>query len=134
MKLKKKQLPLLYSDTCTPYLDKLDLKAENISQQVYFKAQLFVPFRNQNIQLKTLNTDCISGFYIKQTELHKFKACKFYIPIKKDWLLLPHTKVNWLNIDAFKLATKEYVEQNFSALFWVKFKSGELKKAFLVCW
>ena len=133
-KLKEKQLPILYSDACKPYLDKLELSPENISQQVYFKAQLFVPFSNQNRELKTLNTNCIVGFYVKQNELPQFSACKFYIPNKMDWLLLPHTHVNWLYFDDFKMATEDYFEQKFSALCWVKFKSGELKKVFLVWW
>ncbi|MGB5418830.1 DUF1853 family protein [Algibacter sp.] len=133
-KLKDKQLPLLYHDVCKPYLDALNLKAENINQQVYFKAQLFLPFSNQNIELKTLNKDCIAGFYIKQTELHQFEDCKFYIPSKIDWLVLPHTNVNWLNFNAFILATHHYFEEKYSALCWVKFKNGELKKLFLVWW
>lgn len=133
-KLKEKQFPLLYTDTCKTYLDKLDLDPKDISQQVYFKAQLFVPFSDKNIELKTLNTDCIVGFYINQTELHLFKDCKFYIPNKKDWLVLPYTHVNWLNFDAFKTITQDYLEQKFSALCWVKFNNGALKKLFLVWW
>ena len=133
-KLKEKQLPLLYADVCKPYLDSLDLNLENITQQVYFKAQLFVPFSNRDLRLKTLNTDCIAGFYIKQTELNQFGDCKFYIPLKKDWLVLPHTHVNWLNFDAFKVITEDYFEQKFSALCWVKLNTGELKKVFLVWW
>ncbi len=133
-KLKDKQLPLLYSDACKPYLEEFDLNPENITQQVYFKAQLFLPFSNQDVELKTLNTDCITGFFINQNELNQFKDCKFYIPNKKDWLILPHAHVNWLNFDAFKVVTEDYFEQKFSALCWVKFNSGELKKLFLVWW
>ena len=133
-KLQEKQLPLLYSDACKPYLEALDLIAENISQRVYFKAQLFLPFSNIHIELKTLNTNCIAGFYINQNELNQFKDCKFYIPNKKDWLILPHTHVNWLNFDVFEVLTKDYFEQKFSALCWVKFNTGELKKLFFVWW
>lgn len=133
-KLKEKQLPLLYTDACKPYLDSYNLNTESLSQQVYFKAQLFVPFSNQNIELETLNTDCIAGFYVNQNDLKQFQGCKFYIPSKRDWLILPHTNVNWLSFDVFTAKTKDYLEQQFSALFWVKFKSGELKKLFLVWW
>jgi len=133
-KLKEKQLPLLYSNTCKPYLDELDLIVENITQQVYFKAQLFLPFSNKHIELKTLNTNCVAGFYINQNELNQFKDCKFYIPNKKDWLILPHTNVSWLNFNVFKTATQDYFEQKFSALCWIKFNNGELKKLFLVWW
>ena len=133
-KLKEKQLPLLYSNACKSYLNKLDLEAENMSQQVYFKAQLFLPFSNQNMTLKTLNTDCVIGFYINQNELDQFNDCKFYIPNKKDWLILPHKNVNWLDFQSFKTITQDYFEQKFSALCWVKFNNGVLKKLFLVWW
>ncbi|GAA4946740.1 hypothetical protein GCM10023314_20030 [Algibacter agarivorans] len=133
-KLKEKQLPLLYSNACKPYLEELDLKVEDMSQQVYFKAQLFLPFSNQNIKLKTLNTDCVIGFYLNQNELDQFNDCKFYIPNKKDWLILPHTHVNWLDFHIYKTITKDYFEQKFSPLCWIKFNNGVLKKMFLVWW
>ncbi len=133
-KLQEKQLPLLYSDACKPYLEELDLKAENMTQQVCFKTQLFLPFSNKDIELKTLNTNCIAGFYMNQNELNQFKNCKFYIPNKKDWLMLPHTNVSWLNFNAFITITQDYFEQQFSALCWVKLNTGELKKLFLVWW
>ncbi|MFV9549866.1 DUF1853 family protein [Algibacter sp. PT7-4] len=133
-KLKRKQLPLLHHDVCKPYLNALNLNAKTLNQQVYFKAQLFVPFDSLNITLKTLNTNCVVGFYINQNELNQLEHCKFYIPSKKDWLLLPQAHANWLNFNAFKLVTKNYFEQKFSALCWVKFNNGELKKMFLVWW
>lgn len=133
-KLKDKQLPLLHSSTCKNYLKTLNLKSQDISQQVYFKAQLFVPFSDQNIQLKTLNNDCISGFYINFNQLDQLNDCKFYVPIKKDWLVAPHTNIKWLNFKEFKVSAKDYFEQQFSPLCWVKFKKGELKKVFLVWW
>ncbi|TGV02834.1 DUF1853 family protein [Flavivirga rizhaonensis] len=133
-KLKDKQLPLLHSNTCRNYLKALNLKSEDIAQQVYFKAQLFVPISNQDIQLKTLNNDCISGFYINKNKLDQFNDCKFYIPKKKDWLIIPHTNVKWLNFNEFEVVAKDYFEQQFSPLCWVKLKNGALKKIFLVWW
>jgi hypothetical protein len=133
-KLKDKQLPLLHTEACEKYLKNLGLKSENISQQVYFKAQLFVPFSQQNISLKMLNNDCVAGFYINQNQLESFKTCKFYIPKKKDWLIIPHTNINWLNFNAFKNNTENYFTEKFSPLCWIKFKTGELKKVFLVWW
>ncbi|MDD7884525.1 DUF1853 family protein [Flavivirga sp. 57AJ16] len=133
-KLKDKQLPLLYSETCKTYLETLHLKSEAISQQVYFKAQLFVPFSNQDMPLKTLNTDCIAGFYINKNQLDLFNDCKFYIPKKKDWLIMPHANVKWVNFNEFEAIAKDYFERQFSPLCWVKFKNGTLKKVFLVWW
>lgn len=133
-KLKDKQLPLLHTIACESYLNEFNLKAKDISQRVYFKAQLFVPFSKQNIQLETLNTDCIIGFYINKNELNYFSDCKFYFPEKKDWLVIPHTYVNWLNFIDFEAMAKDYFEQQFSPLCWIKLKNGELKKGFLVWW
>ncbi|WP_136480360.1 DUF1853 family protein [Cognatitamlana onchidii] len=131
-KLKEKQLPLLYSETCKPYISELGLNTEDISQQVYFKTQLFLPFKNQNIKLKTLNNECIVGFYISKNELIEFSECKFYIPIKKDWLVIPHPNVDWLNFQAFKVVAEAYLQQQYSPLCWVKFKNGTITKMFLV--
>jgi hypothetical protein len=133
-KLKQKQLPLLYATECKKYLKSINLNIADIRQEVYFKAQLFVPFSNQNIQLTTLNNDCVSGFYINQKELEQFTACKFYIPIKKDWLVRPTLNTNWLNFHQFKNDSKAYLERNFSPLCWLKKPSGEIEKFFLVWW
>jgi hypothetical protein len=134
VKLKDKQLPLLYSDACKHYLDRLNLEAKNISQEIYFKAQLFLPFSKQDIKLKDLNPECVIGFYVKITELEQFEGCKFFIPSKKDWLVLPHTHVNWLNFNDFISIITDYNAKQYSVLFWAKLKSGELKKLFFVWW
>lgn len=133
-KLKDKQLPLLYTSECKSYLNELNLKPENISQQVYFKAQLFTSFIKQDIQFQRLNKACIVGFYIHRDELANFCECKFYIPKKKDWLVIPYANVDWLNFIDFKDIANSYFEQQFSTLCWIKFKNGELKKIFLVWW
>lgn len=133
-KLKEKQLPLLYSKQCEAYLKSINLNALEIKQQVYFKAQLFVPFANQNIELTNLNQDCICGFYINKKELEQYTNCKFYIPNKKDWLVVAHQNVNWLNLNQFKETSNTYLEREFSPLCWLKKANGELKKIFLVWW
>jgi len=133
-KLKTKQLPLLHSEACRPYLENLDLRAEDISQQIYFKAQLFIPYRNQNLNLEQLNQDCITGFYINQNELEQFKTSKFYIPNKKDWLVLPYSQVSWIPFVDFKIQATQFIKEHYSPMIWIKLKNGELKKCFLVWW
>lgn len=133
-KLKEKQLPLLYSNECKDYLNTINLEVSEIKQQVYFKAQLFVPYSNMNIQLKELNQDCINGFYINKKELEQFGDCKFYIPNKKDWLVIPNQKVNWLTFNDFKITSDEYLERKFSPLCWLKKTNGVIEKFFLVWW
>ncbi|WP_299017050.1 DUF1853 family protein [uncultured Polaribacter sp.] len=133
-KLKEKQLPLFYSNECKAYLETLNLSSEKITQKVYFKAQLFVPFSNKGLQLKQLNTNCIVGFYINRKELIQFKECKFYIPTKKDWLIQPHSAINWISSTEFNKKSKDYLERQFSPLCWLKKPNGILEKFFLVWW
>ncbi|QFZ54394.1 DUF1853 family protein [Oceanihabitans sp. IOP_32] len=97
-KLSKKQLPLLYTVEAKKYLK--NLKVAEIEQQVYFKAQLFIPFQKK-ICLHTLNNDCIVGFYLARKDMQQFADCKFFIPKKIDWIIRPHTNVNWLNFETF---------------------------------
>ena len=63
-----------------------------------------------------------------------FKDCKFYIPIKKDWLVKPHQNVDWNNYDQFKENSDEYLARDFSPLCWLKKANGEIEKFFLVWW
>lgn len=133
-KLKEKQLPLLYSNDCKPYLDEYDIEVQKVKQEVLFKAQLFLPYNKQHIQLTKLNTDCIQGFYINLKELRYFKESKFYIPSKKDWLIKPHEQVLWITYTNFSNKIKEFELRKFSPLVWIKSKNGELSKCFVVWW
>lgn len=133
-KLQKKQLPLLYSKECQNYLKTISLNANDIEQEVYFKAQLFVPFTNKNIQLKQLNSACIIGFYIHMEALQQFKKCSFYIPHKKDWLTLPHPQVAWQSLRSFTKDCNKIRQRNFSPMCWIKHKNGCIEKFFLVWW
>ena len=133
-KLKEKQLPLLYSNDCKPYLDEYDIEVEKVRQEVLFKAQLFLPYNSQHIQLTKLNTDCVKGFYINRKELENFKESKFYIPTKKDWLITPHEQVSWITYATFNNKIKEFELRKFSPLVWIKSKNGELSKCFVVWW
>ena len=132
-KLKEKQLPLLYSKQCLEYLESIDIKASEIEQYVYFKAQLFIPY-NTSLVLNQLNQDCIVGFYIYEKELDVFKEAKFFIPYKKDWLQQPHKNVDWLTFGNFKETIANYLLRKFSPLIWLKKPNGEIYKCFVVWW
>lgn len=133
-KLQEKQLPLLYSNECKNYLDSINLEVSKIEQQVYFKGQLFIPFSKKEIQLKEINQDCISGFYINKKELEQFSDCKFYIPTKKDWIVIPYKNVNWQNYSDFTESIEDYFQKKTSPLCWLKKQNGEIVKLFLVWW
>ena len=130
-KLSSKQLPLLFKEETQKYVA---IDVATIQQKVFFKAQLFVPYSNQNIAFDQLNSDCVSGFYLYQHELLQFTDCKFYIPSKINWLLDPHKNVDWLSFDAFKEQTELLLLSKKSPLCWIKQPNGELSKFFLVFW
>jgi hypothetical protein len=130
-KLSAKQLPLLFREETQKYVD---IDVATIKQKVFFKAQLFVPYSNQNIVFGQLNADCVQGFYCYQHELLQFSECKFYIPTKINWLLAPQKNVDWLGFGAFKEQTEPLLSAKKSPLCWIKHPNGELSKFFLVFW
>lgn len=133
-KLKEKQLPLLYSKQCKEYLKSINIDISKIEQQVYFKAQLFVPLKDKSLVLSTLNSDCIAGFYINQNEISQFSNCKFHIPNKHNWLVKPHTNIKWLNFNIFTKLASDFLENNKSPLCWMKLTNGEIIKIFITWW
>ena len=133
-KLSKKQLPLLHHPKTEPYLKELKLSSKTIKQQVYFKAQLFVPLSDFGNEFPVINNSCIQGFYIYFNDLQMFNDCKFYIPNKHDWLIIPHTNVNWLSYNRYVDVLKTYIDQKNAPLCWLKKRNGELFKFFVVWW
>ena len=133
-KLIQQQLPLLYREETRSILDAVDFKLDDIQQKVYFKAQLFVPYKSKKITFEKLNNECIAGFYIKKEELHHLHDCKFHIPSKLNWLIQPQTNINWLPFNNFEAATTEILSNKIAPLCWLKKPNGELQKFFIVWW
>ena len=133
-KLRQKQLPLLYAKESEKYLKSISLDTTDFLQQVYFKAQLFLPLGKNPTINSPINTDCIVGFYCSLYTLTEFKNAKFFIPSKKDWLITPHTNVDWIVYEKFLEQSRTYLNRQFSPMCWMKTTSGELKKFFLVWW
>ncbi|WP_428740259.1 DUF1853 family protein [Tenacibaculum sp.] len=133
-RLKEKQLPLLYSNQSEKYLEKLKLNTSTITQQVYFKAQLFVPIQDIAKEFPLVNNECVYGFYIYPKELSQFSNCKFYIPNKHNWIVNPHPNVDWLNFNTFQNNLQKFLEEENTPLCWLKKTNGELLKFFVVWW
>lgn len=132
-KLQDKQLPIIHTSPCQEYLQSLHISSHDIIQQVYFKAQLFVPYASDVI-FEQLNKECVVGFYLREKELSNFKDSKFYIPSKKDWLIVPHARVNWQSFEDFKKAAQESLQREFSPMCWMKLNNGTIQKFFLIWW
>ncbi|XCF05028.1 DUF1853 family protein [Tamlana crocina] len=133
-KLKEKQLPLLYNNYTLPVLERLNIDVKTVEQQVYFKAQLFLPFESKDIPFKKINRDCVKGFYIRFYEIETFSACKFYIPSKHNWLIEPVAGVNWLNYNSFYEKKEALITEKIASMCWIKWPNGEIKKCFVVWW
>jgi hypothetical protein len=133
-KLKNKQLPLLYNSYTIPLLKKLQLDFSKIEQEVYFKAQLFIPFHMENINFEYINTNCIKGFYIHYDDLEQFKLCKFHIPSKINWLQEIQINLNWLTYEKFSSKVISILNQETSPLCWMKKPNGEVIKFFITWW
>ena len=130
-KIKQKQFPLLYSDACRSLLEELNLDTHQIQQKTYFKAQLFIPYASQ-IEFPLLNSNCISGFYINKNQLSLFDNCKFYIPKKLDWLIIPYADVDWINFATVQDRILEFLKKQSSPLLWIKYPNGEINKVFVI--
>ncbi len=133
-KLQNKQFPILFHDETRNYLQRFDLQAEKIEQKVYFKAQLFVPFLQKETVFPFINQNCIIGFYIIREQLKLFHNCKFYIPTKLNWLVIPIQNVPWISFETFSEEIKISLENKLSPLCWLKNKNGTLQKFFVVWW
>jgi hypothetical protein len=131
-KLKNKQLPLLHNAFTKPYLNTIN--TENTIQNVFFKAQLFVPLKNLGNFFPLINNKCIYGFYIRVNELHPFKNCKFFIPTKLNWLQEVNTNVSWLSYVDYKTLIINFIKEKSAPLCWVKKPNGIIQKFFLVWW
>jgi len=133
-KLKTKQLPLLYKPETEQLLKQFNLDVNTIQQQVYFKAQLFVPYHMLGMQLRIINNQCIKGYYLPFNDLEQLNSCKFHIPSKLNWLTEVHHDVIWLDYnDAIKTIQKSIIQER-APLCWIKSENTTLQKVFVVWW
>lgn len=133
-KLKEKQLPLLFNSHTEALLEKLHIKASEMKQFVYFKAQLFVPIQYQKNNFQLINNECVIGFYLHQDELNQLSNCKFFIPSKVNWLQNIQTQTNWISYEKFSIKITTILENKTSPLCWLKQPNGETQKFFVVWW
>ncbi|WP_159023388.1 DUF1853 family protein [Formosa sp. L2A11] len=134
VKLKDKQLPLLYHPETKKFLDTLEISSKDIVQQVYFKAQLFVPHHLKANIFQSLNPDCVQGFYISYNNLNQLKDCKFYMPKKTDWLCAIQTQISWCSYSNFVNEIEPLIATKTVPLCWIKYPNGLTKKCFIVWW
>ena len=133
-KLKQKQFPLLHDFRTKSYLDNYGLEVNTIKQKLCFKAQLFLPFNDLEVDVKLLNKDCVTGFYVSIDKIEILKSYQFYIPKKLDWLVTPHNNVEWLSLEAAKHTIKTFTNNKRSPMCWIKDETSQLQKCFITYW
>ncbi|AOW19812.1 DUF1853 family protein [Urechidicola croceus] len=133
-KLKEKQLPIIYNKFSSNILKDLEIDIVDLEQYVYFKAQLFIPFKSIKPQFKNLNEDCIKGFYIHFDKINELNSCKFYIPSKVNWLQEIQIHKEWLNFEKFSIEIQKIIKNKSAPLCWLKYPNGETEKFFVIWW
>ena len=133
-KLKEKQFPLLQNEITKQQLHQLGISIDEIMQKVLFKAQLYLPANIEFENTLPIDESNIQGYYYRPDQLDEFSKCKFYIPVKPDWLMDPLTQINWLNYENFKEAISEFLNYKNAPLVWLKKPTGAIEKIFVVWW
>lgn len=133
-KLKEKQLPLLYHAKTSDALKHLSFNINAVEQKVCFKAQLFLPFEAQSINMDLLNSACVVGFYLHFDTVNVLKEYQFYLPQKLQWLSEPQFSVCWLPFNVAKTMIEKDIENKRSPLCWIKSSSGKIEKCFITWW
>jgi hypothetical protein len=133
-KLQAHQFPLIYSKQAKETLEEFDL--EKIQQQVFFKAQLFIPIHLKNHSFTSINLKAIKGYYISYIDFTKENHTKnlFHMPIKQDWLALPSSNSEWNSFDEISQELFESIEKQKAPLLWIQKDTSVCESLFVTWW
>ncbi len=132
-RIKEHQLPMIHLPETKTALSKFVDETEEITSKVWIKGQLFVPF-GKEMNINSLNSDCIAGFYVDFDKMAQFSSAKFFLPTKQDWFLDVHEGVEWKDVSKVIEEIQPILERHFSPLLWKKEANGALSKMFIVWW
>jgi len=132
-KLSEHQFPMLYRNEATK---QLSLNNKEITQEVLFKAQLYIPFKNTTKRFKAINIDAIRGYYISFKDFLQLQMEKelFFIPQKQDWLMRANDNKAWHNLDTIRDELCRSIQIKKSLLIWSKDKHKNTKNLFITWW
>lgn len=135
-KLKQKQFPLLFKPETATLLKSLGLNRDEIIQQTYFKANLFVPQKLQQNCFSKINTDCIAGSWVHFEEFTSaaYWDFEFFSPKKQDWPISPEFGETWVTHSEIIKEIKEHFQKKKSPLIWVKKPGNKFERLFVVWW
>ena len=135
-KIKNKQFPLLHSPEGAESLANLKIDHLKIKHQCCFKAQLFQPYGSKAINIRPLNKDCLSGYWLRFDDFNKpeFTKARFYLPTKSEWIIEPNNQVEWKSHVEIMSDINLRLLKEFAPLVWLKTPKGEFEKLFVVWW
>ncbi len=135
-KIKNQQFSLLHSPEGAAALEALEIDHKNIHHKACFKAQLFIPFRSDMATIRPLNTACIIGYWLRFDAFNsaEFAAYRFYIPIKTEWPMAPHSKVQWTSHFEVLMDLNLRMLRENAPMLWIKKNDTTFEKCFVVWW
>lgn len=135
-KIKNQHFKLSHSSIWYKTLYNNGLFYKNIENRTCFKAQLFMPYTNGNIEIHPLNPACIAGYWIglKEFQNENFRHCQYYLPTKSEWPKHPYGNVEWMDHITALSQVKSALEREYSPMVWRKKSESEFEKFFVVWW
>jgi len=135
-KLNHKQFPLLFNDTTEKLLEeKFGLKATDFQQKLCFKAQLYVHFKEEQIEFTGVNSSAIVGkwYYFEEFKKQNFDAFQFALIPKQDWPILTEDAkwLSWFSFPEISSRISMSIQEKRSVKLWMK-TSEELLQLFVV--
>lgn len=135
VKLKDKQLPLLYRDETKEYLEGIDINS--VEQKVCFKGNIYVPMHLLGYDIPIVNNSSIKGFYINHEKFLKqeqFKEYEYFLPLRYDWVIDCSKNEIWKSFDEIVDEIDFILNHKKSTLVWLRNKKENKTQSFFVTW
>ncbi len=135
-KIKHKQFPLLHSPAGTKALQNHNVDHLKIEHQCCFKAQLFQPYGIEEVNIGSLNKDCLVGYWLRLDDFNQpeFANYQFYLPTKSEWIIEPNDQVAWQSHIEIMIKINLLLLKKIAPMIWLKNTNGEFEKFFVVWW
>jgi len=135
-KIKNVQFPLLHSEEGAKALYDINIDHHKIEHQCCFKAQLFQPFGSRDVNIGSLNKECLVGYWLRIDDFNdsNFAHAQFYLPSKSEWIIEPNDQAIWKSHDDIMADINNILLKERAPMVWVRKSSKEFEKIFVVWW
>ena len=135
-KIKNEQFQLLHSKEGVNALAEKGIDHDAILHQTCYKTQLFTLYGTDVTHIRPLNNDCISGYWLRFDDFNtaEFKSYNFYIPCKSEWVIVPHSDVQWTSHFETLMNINLRLLKERAPMIWMKKSETDFEKFFVVWW